>query len=75
DARTEGAREFPKADRPVSTVVSSQFSNETDRDRQGEAETVMDLAGIKPGMSVADIGAGEGYYTVRLAERVGDNGR
>ena len=35
----------------------------------GEAEEVMELAGVKPGMSVADVGAGEGYYTVRLAPR------
>jgi ubiquinone/menaquinone biosynthesis C-methylase UbiE len=35
----------------------------------------MDLAHIAPGMTVADIGAGEGYYTVRLAERVGVHGR
>ena len=41
----------------------------------GEAQKVMDLAEIKPGMTVADIGAGEGYYTVRLAERVGPKGR
>ena len=31
----------------------------------------MDLANIAPGMTVADIGAGQGYYTVRLADRVG----
>lgn len=30
---------------------------------------------MKPGMTVADIGAGEGYYTIRLAERVGPQGR
>jgi ubiquinone/menaquinone biosynthesis C-methylase UbiE len=35
----------------------------------------MDLAGVKPGMSVADVGAGEGYYTVRLARVVGARGR
>ena len=35
----------------------------------------MALAGIEPGMVVADIGAGEGYYTVRLADRVGAKGR
>lgn len=35
----------------------------------------MDLAGVTPGMTVADIGAGEGYYTIRLAERVGAKGR
>jgi ubiquinone/menaquinone biosynthesis C-methylase UbiE len=35
----------------------------------------MELAGVKPGMSVADVGAGEGYYTVRLARIVGAKGR
>ena len=35
----------------------------------------MQLAGVKPGMSVADVGAGEGYYTVRLARVVGPKGR
>jgi ubiquinone/menaquinone biosynthesis C-methylase UbiE len=35
----------------------------------------MNRAGIKPGMTVADIGAGEGYYTIRLAARVGKQGR
>lgn len=66
---------FPHADRPVATIVSTQWSTEDVRDRQGEAEIVMDLAQITPGMSVADIGAGEGYYTVRLAARVGPTGR
>jgi ubiquinone/menaquinone biosynthesis C-methylase UbiE len=35
----------------------------------------MQLAGVKPGMSVADVGAGQGYYTVRLARVVGAKGR
>lgn len=35
----------------------------------------MRLAEIAPGMSVADIGAGEGYYTVRLSPLVGRRGR
>ncbi|MBA4355200.1 MAG: SAM-dependent methyltransferase [Novosphingobium sp.] len=75
DNRPESSRGFPRADRPVSKIVSTEFSNENDRDDRNEANTVMDLAGIGPGLSVADIGAGEGYYTVRLAERVGRKGR
>ncbi|MFP5432069.1 MAG: class I SAM-dependent methyltransferase, partial [Alphaproteobacteria bacterium] len=43
--------------------------------RVHEADDIMDRAGIRPGMTVADIGAGEGYYTVRLAARVGAQGR
>ncbi|MCL9981998.1 MAG: methyltransferase domain-containing protein [Erythrobacter sp.] len=71
----EGALEFPKPDRPVAKVVSTQFANEDAREERNEAQVVMDLADIRPGMTVADIGAGEGYYTVRLAERVGADGR
>ncbi|MAK98585.1 MAG: SAM-dependent methyltransferase [Citromicrobium sp.] len=74
-ARPETARAFPEPDRPVSEVGSNQFSTEDKRDSQGEAQKVMDLAAIEPGMTVADIGAGEGYYTIRLAERVGEEGR
>ena len=66
---------FPPPYRPVASIVSPRFSNEDARDRLGEAETVMRLAGIARGMSVADIGAGEGYYTIRLAPLVGPDGR
>ncbi|WP_108790446.1 class I SAM-dependent methyltransferase [Erythrobacter sp. Alg231-14] len=74
-ASPETDMEFPLPDRPVSEVVSNQFSNEDARDERGEAQQVMDMANIASGMTVADIGAGEGYYTVRLAERVGNDGR
>lgn len=73
EARNPGG--FPQADRPVSPVVSSRWSTEAMRDSKREAGEVMDKAGIAPGMTVADIGAGEGYYTVRLAQRVGPRGR
>src|SRR5687768_8313992 len=66
---------FPEAHRDVAPIVSDSFSTEDARDRVGEAEEVMRLAGVKPGMWVADIGAGEGYYTVRLAPLVGQRGR
>ncbi|WP_414712897.1 class I SAM-dependent methyltransferase [Sphingomonas sp.] len=66
---------FPAAHRPVATIVSSRWSTEEARDRLKEADTVMDRAGIAKGMTVADIGAGEGYYTIRLAQRVGPEGR
>ena len=69
------SREFPRADRPVSKTTSTQFSTEAQRDSQGEAKVVMDLATIGEGTTVADLGAGEGYYTIRLAQRVGKKGR
>jgi len=74
-SRPDTALEFPLPDRPLTTDSFSEFSTEDARDQRGEAAKVMELADIAPGMTVADIGAGEGYYTVRLAERVGDAGR
>lgn len=73
--RLETAREFPRPYRPVSGLGATSFSTEEARDNRREAETVMEMAGIVPGMRVADIGAGDGYYTVRLADRVGSSGR
>ena len=67
--------QFPSAGRDVAPIVSDRFSTEDARDRLGEAEKVMAFAGVAPGMSVADVGAGEGYYTVRLSPVVGPKGR
>jgi protein subunit release factor B/ubiquinone/menaquinone biosynthesis C-methylase UbiE len=52
--------------------IASLFGRGCARQR-GEFETVMRLSGSYPGMSVADIGAGEGYYTVRC-RRSSDQG-
>jgi SAM-dependent methyltransferase len=68
-------RQFPIADRPVSPIVSSRWSDEASRDKLDEGEKIMDAAGIIQGMTIADIGAGEGYYTIRLSQRVGPKGR
>ena len=69
------SRDFPRAYRPVSEAGVNAFSTEEIRDDRQEAVVVMDKANITPGMTVADIGAGGGYYTVRLATRVGESGR
>jgi ubiquinone/menaquinone biosynthesis C-methylase UbiE len=67
--------DFPAAGRDVAPIVGDSFSTEDARDRVGEAEAVIAFAGVTQGMSVADIGAGEGYYTVRLSRVVGPRGR
>jgi predicted methyltransferase len=45
------------------------------RDTWEKPQEVMDVLGIKSGSVVADVGAGEGYFTFRLAARVGPTGK
>lgn len=71
----DAATTFPPAGRDVAPIVSDAFSTEDVRDRVGEFEAVVAAARVQPGMSVADIGAGEGYYTVRLSPLVAPRGR
>lgn len=66
---------FPAPDRPVSRIVASRWTREDERDRLGEAARVIAFAGVRAGMTVADIGAGDGYYVVRLAPIVGMSGK
>src|SRR5678816_2977963 len=46
-----------------------------DRDAWQKPEQIMDALGIAEGSKVADIGIGSGWFTIRLARRVGPNGR
>jgi predicted methyltransferase len=69
------AAAFPKPDRPVADIVSPIWHDEKERDAADESGQIVRLLGIAPGMTVADIGAGSGYYVVRLAPIVGPQGR
>jgi SAM-dependent methyltransferase len=69
------AAAFPNPDRPVADIVSPIWHDEKERDDAGEPGQLMRLLGVKSGMTVADIGAGSGYYVVRLSPIVGPQGR
>lgn len=69
------AMAFPKPDRPVADIVSPIWHSEKERDEADEPGQLVRLLGIKPGMSIADVGAGSGYLTVRLSPIVGPRGR
>ena len=45
-----------------------------DRDAWQEPERIMDSLGITNGTTVADVGAGGGWFTIKLANRVGPKG-
>jgi ubiquinone/menaquinone biosynthesis C-methylase UbiE len=45
------------------------------RDTETQIGRALDIAGVKPGMTVGEVGAGNGYFTLKLARRVGQSGR
>jgi predicted methyltransferase len=46
-----------------------------ERDRWQRPDEVMDALGVKSGSAVADVGCGRGYFTMKLAARVGPTGK
>ncbi len=46
-----------------------------EREQEERPDQLVELLHIKPGMAIADIGAGSGYITFRLAKRVGPAGK
>ena len=60
---------------PLFSPVDLGMLEGPDRDQWQQPERVMDVLGIADGSRVADFGAGGGWFTVRLARRVGPNGR
>jgi ubiquinone/menaquinone biosynthesis C-methylase UbiE len=68
------AQSLPAPQREVASIVSPIWADEPSRDSAGEAAKVIRALGIGPGQTVADIGAGSGYYTMRVAPVVGPTG-
>jgi precorrin-6B methylase 2 len=66
----------PAPKRPTSQPYTGDLSifETPGRDERLQINRVMDILGITPGKSVADIGAGSGWFTVRAARRVAGNG-
>lgn len=59
----------------ICLLVLYNQSYSQDRDNWQEPERVMDVIGVKPGMTIGEPGAGEGYFTFKLAKRVGKKGK
>src|SRR5438105_4495525 len=66
----------PAPQRKASTPYTGDLSifDVPGRDERLQIDRVMDMLGIEPGKSVADIGAGSGWFTVRAARRVTGSG-
>jgi ubiquinone/menaquinone biosynthesis C-methylase UbiE len=61
------------AGRPIAQTMSylgADWLDRPDRAEREQPDKVLDALKLTPAMTVADIGAGTGYFTVRLARRV-----
>lgn len=77
-ARAQADRVHPLSGRHFASVMGVQGAEWLERPERETEEAparALDLIGIGPGQTVADVGAGTGYYTVRIAARVGPTGR
>jgi ubiquinone/menaquinone biosynthesis C-methylase UbiE len=60
---------------PVMGAAGASWLDRSEREREEEPAKALDLMEIHPGMTVADVGAGTGYMSLRIAKRVGPSGR
>ena len=68
----------PISGRRFASVMGWQGAEWLERSERGseeEPDKALDALGSLSGLTVADVGAGSGYFTVRLAVRVGAKGR
>ena len=57
------------------TTFGQLFAQNEYRDRFQQPEAIMDTVGIKQGMVIGEAGAGDGYLTFWLSQRVGESGK
>jgi len=60
---------------PAMSYLGADWLERAERDVTEQPDKVLETLRITPGSTVADIGAGTGYYSLRLAEKVGPQGR
>lgn len=61
--------------RPSNLKQYLEHLDSPDRDRYQKPEQVLEALALKPGMTVADLGAGSGYFTRRFVKAVTENGK
>src|SRR5947208_17169989 len=60
---------------PVMGVGGADWLVRSEREAEEAPGAALDAIGLKKGDVVADIGAGVGYFTWRMAERIGPEGK
>jgi predicted methyltransferase len=59
----------------VMSAAGAAWLDRPEREAEENPEGALDAIGIRPGMVIADIGAGTGYFSIRMARRVGPTGK
>ena len=68
----------PLTGRRIANVMGSSGADwleRPERETEENVEGALDALGLKPGMTVAEVGAGTGYVALRMAKRVGPTGK
>jgi predicted methyltransferase len=66
----------PLTSRQIAGIATNaSWLDRTTREKEEAPEQALALIGVRPGMVVADVGAGSGYMTTRLARLVGPGGK
>jgi precorrin-6B methylase 2 len=60
---------------PVMGIGGADWLERSEREFEELPETALNAMDVRKGMTVADVGAGTGYFTIRLANRVGPTGK
>jgi ubiquinone/menaquinone biosynthesis C-methylase UbiE len=60
---------------PVMGVAGAGWLERDEREQEEAPSKAIEALDLRPGMVIADIGAGSGYYTSRLARKVAPTGR
>jgi ubiquinone/menaquinone biosynthesis C-methylase UbiE len=70
--------EHPVTGRPIAPVMSANGADwleRSEREQEEQPEKALDALNLKPGMRVGDVGAGTGFYSIRIANRIGPTGK
>jgi len=68
----------PLTGRHIANVMGfrgADWLERPERESEENVEGALDAIGLKPGMTVAEVGAGTGYVALRMAKRVGPSGK
>jgi ubiquinone/menaquinone biosynthesis C-methylase UbiE len=60
---------------PVMSAAGADWLERSERESEESPAKAVALLGLRPGMTVCDLGAGTGYYAVRMARLVGPAGK